>query len=249
MVCSICQESFFKAPPKRGRARGSTSSAARNEHRPAALGCGHTFHKKCINAWFVSSGAQLCPQCKVAHTGPATVLFIDLDDEDFEASKGKPKSTARTSNNCPCGNAEMRQLAWSMVSMNIDNKDGDFYIMCELASQNEELENMNATLQEELEDAYHALNGGKSDDEELDELAIQLAEQCNQSRRAEASLQEKTESLWLAQEQLSQLEVKVATLETLSGRHRIHIANLQWALSDRKKEIGEYQSRYGALYF
>ncbi|KAJ2397447.1 hypothetical protein GGF41_008452, partial [Coemansia sp. RSA 2531] len=83
----------------------------------------------------------------------------------------------------------------------------------------------------------------------LDELAIQLAEQCNQSRRAEASLQEKTESLWLAQEQLSQLEVKVATLETLSGRHRIHIANLQWALSDRKKEIGEYQSRYGALYF
>ncbi|KAJ2884290.1 hypothetical protein H4R27_002203 [Coemansia aciculifera] len=59
---------------------------------------------------------------------------------------------------------------------------------------------------------------------------------------------EKTESLWLAQEQLSQLEGKVATLETLSGGHRVHIANLQRALGDRKKEIGECQSRYGILY-
>ncbi|KAJ2862366.1 hypothetical protein GGH94_004304 [Coemansia aciculifera] len=140
------------------------------------------------NGPFVSSEAQLCPQCKVVHIGSATVLFIDLDEEDFEASKGaknkaKSKSTARTSDNCTCGNAEMRQLAWGMVSMNIDNKDSDFYIVCELASRNEGLEDINSTLREELEDAYHALNGGKSDDEELDELAIQLADQ---SRRAEA---------------------------------------------------------------
>ncbi|KAJ2062154.1 hypothetical protein GGI17_002614 [Coemansia sp. S146] len=137
-------------------------------------------NRRVLNA-YEDSKAQLCPQCKVAHVGSATVLFIDLDEEDFEASKGakskaKSKSTARTNDNCPCGNAEMRQLAWGMVSMNIDNKDSDFYIMCELASRNEELENINSTLQEKLEDAYHALNGGKSDDEELDELAIQLAE-------------------------------------------------------------------------
>ncbi|KAJ2834282.1 hypothetical protein GGI24_000477 [Coemansia furcata] len=251
MVCSICQESYFKAPPKRGRGHGSTSAAS-NAHRPAALGCGHAFHKKCIDAWFVSSGAQLCPQCKVAHAGLATVLFIDLDEEDYEAGKGGKsavaRTPARTSDNCPCGNEEMRQLAWGMVSMNIDNKDSDFYMICELTRRNEELEDINAGLQEELEDAYNALDADNSDGE-VDELAAQLAEQSNLSRQTEASLQEKTESLWLAQEQLSELDSKVASLEMLSARHRVHIANLQRALGDRKREISEYQSRYGPIYY
>ncbi|KAJ2730655.1 hypothetical protein IW152_005087 [Coemansia sp. BCRC 34962] len=203
MACSICQESYFKAPPKRSRARGSASSAASDAHRLAALGCGHAFHKKCTDAWF----------------------------EDYEAgrggksstkNKGKSQRTTHTSENCPCGNAELHQLAWGMVSMNIDNKDRNFYLMCELASRNEELEDINACLQEELDDAYHALDAESSDDDEVGELATELAEQHNLSRQAEESLQEKTESLWLAQEQI--------------------------ALGDRKKEIGEYQRQYGPIY-
>ncbi|KAJ2487678.1 hypothetical protein IWW37_005134 [Coemansia sp. RSA 2050] len=232
MACSICQESYFKAPPKRSRARGSASSAASDAHRLAALGCGHAFHKKCTDAWFG------------AHIGSAAVLFIDLEEEDYEAgrggksstkNKGKSQRTTHTSENCPCGNAELHQLAWGMVSMNIDNKDRNFYLMCELASRNEELEDINACLQEELDDAYHALDAESSDDDEVGELATELAEQHNLSRQAEESLQEKTESLWLAQEQMSELENKVATLETL-------------ALGDRKKEIGEYQRQYGPIY-
>ncbi|KAJ2892632.1 hypothetical protein IWW38_003146 [Coemansia aciculifera] len=261
MVCSICQESFFKATPKSARrtTHGSSSNsaaatAARNGHRPAALGCGHTFHKKCIDAWFVSSSAQLCPQCKVAHVGPVTILFIELDEEDIAASKGGEKSKkrerrARPSDNCPCGNSELRQLAMGMMSLNIEDKDIEYYTLCELARRNEELEDMNEELQDELNDAYYALEqgGGGGDDEELDELTEQLAEQCNLNRRTEASLEEKSQDLWAAQVQMASLRDRLASLETLSGRHRTHIGNLQRALAERKRELAEYQDTYGYI--
>ncbi|KAJ2746439.1 hypothetical protein GGI20_001357 [Coemansia sp. BCRC 34301] len=203
-------------------------------------------------------GSQLYPQCKVAHVGTVTVLFIDIDEDDIEASRGgksskakRPTAVARISSSSAPAETQLRQLAWSMISLDIENKDGDYYALYELARRNEELEDINDQLEEELADAYHSLDHGDSPDdgEELEELAAQLAEQHNRNLQIEESLEKRSQSLWFAQEQVDHLKVKVTELETLSSRHRTHIGNLQRALAERKRGLVKYRNMYEYLYW
>ncbi|KAJ2156296.1 hypothetical protein GGF46_005282 [Coemansia sp. RSA 552] len=77
MVCIICYESMFKAPPgRRPRDRSSDTT------RPCALSCGHAFHRDCIQEWFSTSERNECPMCHKQHRGALLALFIEADEAE-----------------------------------------------------------------------------------------------------------------------------------------------------------------------
>ncbi|KAJ2716411.1 hypothetical protein H4R19_000670 [Coemansia spiralis] len=106
MVCIICYQPLFagrRAPAAEAPAPEAAPAAvvpavvavpaavaaraAENMPRnpPAALGCGHTFHKDCISRWFEQAVGARCPVCQERHTGAAIPLFIDIDDDEVTA--------------------------------------------------------------------------------------------------------------------------------------------------------------------
>ncbi|KAJ2757256.1 hypothetical protein GGI19_000190 [Coemansia pectinata] len=242
MVCSICQESYFKAAagPSGGRRPTNATAGGSAAHRPAALGCGHAFHKQCIEEWFENDYSKSCPQCKVSHRGPVTILYIDMDEEDYDASK---KSKVRFSNNR--SDDEMKQLAQKMLSMNIQDKSAEYYMIGSLIAQIAELKQGNALSQRhkaELAEArLKAENERKRADkaeDELDDLKIDIAH--------------KESSLVYFRNEVNRLNV-------LSDRHRDHINALNRNVEARKEMIRElaekaesdqekidwYESEYG----
>ncbi|KAJ2807233.1 E3 ubiquitin-protein ligase znrf4 [Coemansia helicoidea] len=68
MVCVVCQECVVKA------ADGPSPTVS-------ALGCGHTFHCKCISDWFSASSRSECPVCTRVHYGKPISLYLELDDD------------------------------------------------------------------------------------------------------------------------------------------------------------------------
>ncbi|KAJ2838833.1 hypothetical protein FBU31_000827 [Coemansia sp. 'formosensis'] len=157
MVCSICQDSYFKAPVVQRGGRRSTNASAGGStaHRPAALGCGNAFHKVCIEQWFDNDNSKSCPQCKVSHRGPVTMLYIDMDEEDYKASRRSQSSSNRNE-------GEMRQLAQGMLSMNIQDKSAEYFMIADLLRQNRELiSGTNGRMREELAEAKRQLREGR----------------------------------------------------------------------------------------
>ncbi|KAJ2367756.1 hypothetical protein H4S02_010222 [Coemansia sp. RSA 2611] len=228
MVCSICQESYFKSPAESGGARRTARNAtwASTAHRPATLGCGHAFHRQCILQWFENDESRACPQCKASHRGPIITLYIDLDEEDYDVSKrsrGQPSG--------PLREEEMKQLAQKMLSTNIHEKSAEYFMIGSLTKQLAELK-----------------QSGQASQRQRDELAAvrsQLEAERRRAERAEAANEELKSELLLKNTSLDYNRNEVSRLNTLSERHRNHINNLVRGLESKKGLLEWYQLRYG----
>ncbi|KAJ2807186.1 hypothetical protein H4S07_003642 [Coemansia furcata] len=247
MVCPICHETYFGAPPKDLPTRGSTSSTTSIAHRPVALGCGHAFHKNCIEDWFESSRMQRCPQCKVHHVGPPTVLFIDIDEEDYEAG---PSTRGQSNTNSIVqsrrSNADIRQLVRDINRMHVNDEARDYRVMCELASRNQALEDANMDLEEGLEEALRSLyTEMETRESEVDDLIHELEGQRRLQRRTDTLLQESNDGLLYERENTARVEKKLEAVKALATRLRDDNSNLRHTLEVKNREIREYQSQFG----
>ncbi|KAJ2454179.1 hypothetical protein GGF42_003664 [Coemansia sp. RSA 2424] len=249
MVCSICQESYFKLPARR-RGGGRPTNAGRGggvAHRPAALGCGHAFHKRCIETWFESDTTRSCPQCKVSHHGPVTVLYIDIDEEDCEASRRvRDGSGAQSSGSRSEG--DMKQLAQQMLSMSIHDKSAEYFMIAGLLEQLNELKNGSFRSQR-LED-------------ELDDARLEALFERGRASEAEAARDELERELEIKASSLQYFRDEVDRLNTLSDRHRDHINSLNRNVESKKviirdlmsdmesdkDKIEKYESMYGEIW-
>ncbi|KAJ2469235.1 hypothetical protein GGI03_000497 [Coemansia sp. RSA 2337] len=242
MVCSICQESYFKAAagPRGGRRPTHSTAGGSTAHRPAALGCGHAFHKQCIEKWFENDYSKSCPQCKVSHRGPVTILYIDMDEEDYEASK---KSKVRFSGNR--SDDEMRQLAQKMLSMNIHEKSAEYFMIGSLTKQIAELKESNSVSQRHKA--------------ELAEAKLRAENERKRADKAEDALDDLKVDIANKEASVVYYRNEVNRLNILSDRHRDHINSLNRNIEAKKETIREleedaeadqeeiewYESRYG----
>ncbi|KAJ2607208.1 hypothetical protein H4S08_004905 [Coemansia sp. RSA 1365] len=233
MVCIICYESIFKAATS-----GSIPVRGRVDNPPAALGCGHAFHKQCIEEWFRSSERSACPTCHKVHYGTVLKLFIDIDENDItpeplrgqtaanssSSRGGRKKQTAKRG-----GGQSARGRGGSSTSRrDADNDIDDLYVhLGDLSiSQGPEIAFMSAY-------GYSSLL-----QEELDSANSQLEDLGDIIKSLEMELQTKKESY---EEQLSLQEnrytAEIRELNRLSIAHRTHIASLQRALETKKNYI------------
>ncbi|KAJ2743245.1 hypothetical protein GGI20_003903 [Coemansia sp. BCRC 34301] len=262
MTCSICYQPYFPFTPKDAHTRGSTGLVVDTAHRPAALGCGHTFHEECIEEWFKCDHTRRCPQCKAVHASKVTVLYIDIDEEDYEASRSvdglsnmRPGSYGRR------GNADTRQLAWDINDAYYDKMGRDYHVICELARRNRELEAINMDLEEELEEAHRSLVYETAAlNDKLDELTLELDIQRRLHRQTEALLDERYESLRREKEILEcrrrekecldsmryereradWFESKLETMQALVHRLLGNNSSMQDTMIALSKEMNEY---------
>ncbi|KAJ2060385.1 hypothetical protein GGI17_003758 [Coemansia sp. S146] len=226
MVCSICQESYFKAAagPSGGRRPTNATAGGSTAHRPAALGCGHTFHKQCIEQWFENNYSKSCPQCKVSHRGPVTILYIDMDEEDYEASK---KSKVRFSSNR--SDDEMKQLAQKMLSMNIQDKSAEYYMIGSLIAQIAELKQGNSLSQRHKT--------------ELAEARLKAENERKRADKAEDALDDLKVDFANKESSLVYYRNEVHRLNVLSDRHRDHINALNRNVEARKEMIRQLEEK------
>ncbi|KAJ2078499.1 hypothetical protein H4R24_004440 [Coemansia sp. RSA 988] len=238
MVCIICYESIFKAP-------ASNSVSARGANNPpAALGCGHTFHKQCIQEWFGTSERSACPTCHKLHNGPVLKLFIDIDENDITAEPARSQTAA--SSNCGGrkkqtarrgGGQSSRGRGGSSRGRDGDNVIDDLYAhLGDLSiSQGPEIAFMSAYgystyLQDELDNANECIEG----------LSDTIKDLKNELQTQKDSHREE-----LAQKD-SRYTEEIVRMRRLSVAHRTHIASLQRALEARKQYIETMkQSLYG----
>ncbi|KAJ2488761.1 hypothetical protein IWW37_004564 [Coemansia sp. RSA 2050] len=226
MVCSICQESYFKAPAEPGGARRTVRTGASTAHRPATLGCGHAFHRQCIVQWFENDYSKTCPQCKVSHHGPIITLYIDLDEEDYDVSK---LSGALSSGQLR--EDEMKQLAQKMLSMNIHEKSAEYFMIGSLTKQIAKLKQSSQASQRQRD--------------ELAAVRSQLETERRRAERAEAANEDLKAELLLKDASLDYNRSEVSRLMTLSDRHRNHINNLVRNVEFKKGVIEWYREQYG----
>ncbi|KAJ2062861.1 hypothetical protein GGI17_002146 [Coemansia sp. S146] len=250
MVCPICHEPYFKTLPRDATTRGSASSTAGTAQRPVALGCGHTYHKNCIEDWFESSSMQRCPQCKVHHSGPPTVLFIDVDEEDCEAGRSaKSQPNARSVVNNRRDSADVGQLARNINRMHFNDEDRDYHVMCELARRVQALEDTNMDLEEGLEEALRALHDEmEARGNEFDELEDEFEGQRRLQRRTNTLLQESNDSLRREKEHTARLESRLEAVNAQATCLRDNNFNLRQALEAKSKELRKYQEQYGYMF-
>ncbi|KAJ2493544.1 hypothetical protein IWW37_000410 [Coemansia sp. RSA 2050] len=239
MVCAICHESFLKPLSRRSTpAHASASSAASHAQRPAALGCGHTFHKSCIEDWFASSRMQRCPQCKVLHSGSPTVLFIDIDEEDYDDGRAAGSSCRE--------DADVQQLAWDINRMHFGDESCDYRVMCELARRNQLLEDANMDLEEDLEETLCSLYSEmESREDKVDELTHELERQRRVQRRTSALLQESSECLQREREHTARLESRLEAVKAMATRLRENNLWMRKALEGKLRETRKHQAQHG----
>ncbi|KAJ2072389.1 hypothetical protein IW146_000413 [Coemansia sp. RSA 922] len=250
MVCPICRESYFKALHRGASTRGSPGSTAGTEKRPVVLGCGHAFHKNCIEDWFESSSMQRCPQCKVFHKGSPTVLYIDVDEEDYKAGRSTKiqQPNMRSAYNRR-DSADVRQLAWDISSMHFDGEARDYHVMCELTRRNQELEDSNGYLEEGLEEALRALHDEmEARGNEFDELEDELEGQRRLQRRTNTLLQESNDCLRREKEHTTRLESRLEAVNAQATCLRDNNFSLRRALEAKNKELRKYQEQYGYMF-
>ncbi|KAJ2812941.1 hypothetical protein H4S07_001039 [Coemansia furcata] len=246
MVCAICYEPYFKALPKSVPGRESASSAAASLYRLATLGCGHVFHKKCIDAWFATNTAQRCAQCNVVHVGPPTVLFLDKDDDD-DTTKMGARGKAEEKNKGLGGDfprtEDMDDLALAMASMGIYNRGGEYYVATKLTRQNIELESRINELAEELEETNRSLEIGQNlrEEDDVNNLKLELEEERNLRRRSDNGVR-----MLFACIQHELLEVARLSSENkkLKELHSL-VARLRRMLASSKQIISAYEDRFG----
>ncbi|PIA14622.1 hypothetical protein COEREDRAFT_10219 [Coemansia reversa NRRL 1564] len=235
MVCIICYESIFKTSTS-----SSTPVRERVDNPPAALGCGHAFHKQCIEEWFRTSERSTCPTCHKVHYGTVLKLFIDIDENDITAEAPRGQTAANSSSGSNRGGRKKQTAkrggsrsgrgrgGSSTSRRDADNVIDDLYLhLGDLSiSQGPEIAFMSAY-------GYSSFL-----QEELDSANSQLEDLGDTIKELEMELQTKKESY---EEQLSLQEnrynAEIRELNRLSIAHRTHIVSLQRALEAKKEYI------------
>ncbi|KAJ1719530.1 hypothetical protein LPJ53_005722 [Coemansia erecta] len=237
MVCVVCHESVLvsKSPL-------ATAAASRISCRPAALGCGHTFHKECIDTWFRTSRNSSCPICHAPHAGPVLSLFIELDDAEQSPSARMPRSARSdvSSNASTRGPGTRRgrnvdDLASDLESLSIE-EEGDRYMLDfyggDISFMHAVHDNHVSTLYEEISELEETMADMLHDhDTEMDAIKESMAalnEQVGTKDRMLANINAKLED---EKARNAQLAGEIERLRVLSDKHRTHISSLQRALN------------------
>ncbi|KAJ2709033.1 hypothetical protein H4R19_004453 [Coemansia spiralis] len=207
MVCVICQESVAKA-------------ATAPSPAVSALGCGHTFHGKCIEEWFRSSERCECPMCHRVHYGKPIALFIELDDGS--AAKPKRRRRRRGKNKTSTSQAESA---------------GDQSPLCV---------GDNPNYAELLIDSFGGLLVSENSydqwrirelEEDVEDLKLQKEWLIASQEKELKAQQEKMQS------EKDTLQREINRLNRLSTAHTTHIASLQKAL-EREKSYNQPRTAY-----
>ncbi|KAJ2695650.1 hypothetical protein H4218_005136 [Coemansia sp. IMI 209128] len=246
MVCAICYEPYFRPLPKSKPGCESASSAAASLFRLVALGCGHVFHKKCVDSWFASNKARRCAQCNVAHAGTPAVLYIDMDDDDCVAVKStlkKDEASKKSTGDSSSGKTNMQELALGMSCMGIFNKSGEYYAASNLAKHNSRLEKANSELATELEEASRSLDIERTlrEDENADHLRLELREERNVRQKKETALRKMNVYL-----QHELLEVARLSKENNKLKEQTRVIDkLMRELEANSEVIDAYEDKFG----
>ncbi|KAJ1785053.1 hypothetical protein LPJ59_006227 [Coemansia sp. RSA 2399] len=222
MVCSICHDSLLKL-----KASGGGHDAASSSFQPAALNCGHVFHKTCIGRWFSTSANNHCPLCHKKHSGSALVLFIDADESkkrrnsrDKERPKHSRTSSSKAVDSLASQSLDIDRLCECFDELGIDVPGLDDY-------------------------------AGYDDycDVLLDELVAstgQLVSKYESDKgKLESRISELKEDLEDSNDLCNAHENEIARLTRLSAAHKTHIEGLQDALQRKKNLINIYERKYG----
>ncbi|KAJ2403239.1 hypothetical protein GGI23_000108 [Coemansia sp. RSA 2559] len=222
MVCIVCYDSLF-GPGRRSTTSHRLTSAAQSRRQPAALNCGHAFHKGCIDRWFSTSETRACPLCHKAHQGPALVLYIDADESE--------------------GNNSQSQSATSGSSLNTASQPLDIDRLCECFEE----------LGVEMPDQDDYTSYGDYCGELLDGLVASTGELVSRHESERERMQSRINKLVDDLEASNSLcrakEFEIAGMDRLSDAHRTHIASLQNALERKKWIINAYEDRYGVRFY
>ncbi|KAJ2739413.1 hypothetical protein GGI20_006110, partial [Coemansia sp. BCRC 34301] len=135
-------------------------------------------------------------------------LYIDIDEEDYEASrKDDGQSSTRSGSYSRRGNAAVRQLTCDIGTKDYVEDGRNHHVMRELARLNQELETANMHLKDDLERTRRAMaNEATAMDAEMDELAIELDVQRRLYTETKILLAESFESLQREKERTARLE-------------------------------------------
>ncbi|KAJ1785052.1 hypothetical protein LPJ59_006226 [Coemansia sp. RSA 2399] len=204
------------------------ASAAQSRRQPAALNCGHAFHKGCIDRWFSTSETRACPLCHKAHQGPALVLYIDADESEGSGS---------SSNN------SQPQSATSSSSLSTANQMLDIHRLCECFEE----------LGVEAPGLDDYTSYGDYCGELLDELVVSTGELVSKHSSEREVMQSRINQLVgdleAANSRCRAKEFEIAGMDRLSDAHRTHISSLQSALERKKRVINAYEDRYGVQFY
>ncbi|KAJ2695415.1 hypothetical protein GGH99_000144 [Coemansia sp. RSA 1285] len=253
MVCIICYDPLLgnnnSNNNNNNNNNSNRASSSQSRRQPAALNCGHVFHKNCINRWFSTNGNRPCPLCHNEHYGPVLCLFIDADDGNNSTSNnnnnnGASDSNGRNNNNNNNGNnnrqkATSKKLSQAKKSaVTIDDIDRLCECFDELGMDVPEQESYMS-----MDEYFQEL---------LDELVFSSAQLVSRheerSRTLSDRIDELEDDLAHANENGDYQMSEIARLNKLSDAHRTHIASLQNALERRKDIIEYYEDRYGDYY-
>ncbi|KAJ1947217.1 hypothetical protein GGF37_000605 [Kickxella alabastrina] len=220
-----------------------------SENRPAALGCGHTYHKVCIETWFNGSSTEYCPVCHKLHIGQVLSLFIDPEDVQVSAKPQQQPAVASSSrsntNSGIVGGAQMihtrRQFSrnntssyggldavFEEMSLNkhqptADSYNGDYsYIMAVQLDQIDVLNSENAELEREMEELREELYDNLY---EKDRHMSRMADNHRMDIDAMDAL------LNIEKAKNESLEEEIARLKSLASKHKAHIGALQRTLN------------------
>ncbi|KAJ2238043.1 hypothetical protein H4R99_000594 [Coemansia sp. RSA 1722] len=199
MVCIICHESVLV--PNSSSANSVTS---RDDH-PAALSCGHTFHKLCIEQWLSISHAAGCPICHKMHTGSVITLYIEVEDAQLPAVTSTVNGTRVCRRRKP---RDVEHLIGEFESLVLQSD-----VELAVAVHEEQIR----SLQESLSEAEEKLAAAKERNHAMEDRLIDNEEQLQIEKSVNASLRD-----------------EIIRLTGMHKRHVSKIGALQKALHQTK---------------
>ncbi|KAJ2817545.1 hypothetical protein FBU31_006188 [Coemansia sp. 'formosensis'] len=143
-----------------------------------------------------------------------------MDEEDYEASRRSQSSSNRSE-------GEMRQLAQSMLSMNIQDKSAEYFMIAGLIKQIAELKQGGALSQQHRNELSNAKLLAETERKRADKAEDAIDD-------LEAELARKESSLVYYKNEVNRLNI-------LSDRHRDHINSLNRNVEARKETIRELE--------
>ncbi|KAJ1901042.1 hypothetical protein LPJ66_001051 [Kickxella alabastrina] len=246
MVCTICHDPLLCADTTSG-----TESAVRtpSENRPVALGCGHTYHKVCIETWINGSSMAYCPVCHKLHIGQVLSLFIDPEDVQVSAKPQQQVAVASSSrsnrDSSIVGGTKMIHTRYQFLRNNTssydgldavfdemslsehqptaDSYDGDYsYIIAVQLDQIDVLNSEKAELEREMEALREEL---------YDELYEKDRHMSRMADNHRMDIDAMDALLNIERAKNESLEEEIARLKASASKHKAHIGALQRTLN------------------